>query len=353
MSIKEKNYEALVVSGGGTKLFLSLGFLDYLAESNERNKLKNIKYYAGTSSGAIITFLLAIGYTPKEIMSYTCTNDILKFLNQMNLLNLPIDFGLIDTKLGIRYLELMALKKLNYIPTFNDIYTKLGIFFMCPAYNLNGSTRQDSEIYFSPLTHGDMNVCEAVAFSSTVPIVFTKSEYKNCLYIDGGLFDMCPIDKLANMCGIQHKDILCLTYKDHFDSTEIKSVFDYAKKVFSSVIKKYSITLKTDNIDIVKISSDAQTFDFSMSVKDRIKLYLNGKAQAIKYFQSTNIDKIDISSNLSSDEKILPDTINTLNKNDELKDEFVKTDLMDATRLCNTNEKKQNENNQIEKNKVD
>ena len=47
MSIKEKNYEALVVSGGGIKLFLSLGFLDYLdelEESNHGNKLKNIKY---------------------------------------------------------------------------------------------------------------------------------------------------------------------------------------------------------------------------------------------------------------------------------------------------------------------
>jgi predicted patatin/cPLA2 family phospholipase len=348
MSIKEKNYEALVVSGGGIKLFLSLGFLDYLdelEESNHGNKLKNIKYYAGTSSGAIITFLLAIGYTPKEIMSYTCTNDILKFLNQMSLLNLPIDFGLIDTKLGIRYLELMALKKLSYIPTFNDIYTKLGIFFMCPAYNLNGTTRQESETYFSPLTHGDMNVCEAVAFSSTVPIVFTKSQYKNCLYIDGGLFDMCPVDKLASMCGIQNKDILCLTYKEHFDSTEIKSVFDYAKKVFSSVIKKYSITLNSDKLDIVKISSDAQTLDFSMSVKDRIKLYLHGKSQANNYFQHSGIEE--------ETRGALPRLGLEVSISAEPRRDSCESLATNAVIEIDLNEKKQNENTQIEKNKVD
>ena len=142
---------------------------------------------------------------------------------------------------------------------------------------------------------------------------------------------------------------MCLTYKDHFDSTEIKSVFDYAKKVFSSVIKKYSITLNSDKLDIVKISSDAQTFDFSMSVKDRIQLYLNGKAQAIKYFQPV----IDNLNNLPTDEKMLPDSIDSLNKIDEVKDDSVKIDLSVTPRLSIVNEKKQNENNQIEKNKVD
>jgi predicted acylesterase/phospholipase RssA len=196
-----------------------------------------------------------------------------------------------------------------------------------------------------------MNVCEAVAFSSTVPIVFTKSEYKNCLYIDGGLFDMCPVDKLASMCGIQNKDILCLTYKDHFDSTEIKSVFDYAKKVFSSVIKKYSISLKSEKLDIVKISSDAQTFDFSMTVKDRIKLYLNGKSQAINYFQTLNVTEAQrISEGTRQEVSIFTETHKT-----EINSTFLTeiNEKIDTDIEIDLNEKKQNENTQTEKNKVD
>jgi NTE family protein len=320
ISENREKYDAIVIGGGGIKMFLALGFLDYIESSNpEGSLLKNVKYFAGTSSGAIIAFLLSIGYTPKEIMTYTCSNDVLKLFSDMNLFNLPNEFGLINNKLGIRYLELMALKKLNYVPTFNDIYTKLGNFFMCPAYNLNGSTKDESEVYFSPLTHGDMNACEAIVFSCTVPIVFTKSEYNNNLYIDGGFFDMCPVDKLVQLCGIQDKHILCLRYKNHIENTKINNVFDYAKKVFTSIIKKYVMTFKSDKLDSVQIDTGydsfirsdgtsrnleernstgfrapdphenqriTETLDFSISVKDRIKLFTNGKQQAEKYYDS-------------------------------------------------------------------
>ena len=357
MNTKE-NYEAVVIGGGGVKLFLSLGFLDFV-----ESKIKSVKYYAGTSSGAILAFLLSIGYTPKEIMTYVCSNDIFKLLNDMSLLNLPLDFGLINNKLGIRYLELMALKKLNYIPTFNDIYTKLGIFFMCPAYNLNGNSKEESEVYFSPLTHGDMNVCDAVVYSCTVPIVFTKSEYKNNLYIDGGFFDMCPLDKLVNMCGIQDKNILCLLYKNKFENTEIRSVFDYAKKVFSNIIKKYSMTFKSDKLDTIQINSDIQTLDFSMSVKDRIKFFTEGKKQAEEYF-STDHPNLSQTSVPSSGTQKEENSLSALPREDQLSvshtptmsrrdsEEQSKT-TTESDILSEKNKKKSDINEKIEQNKID
>ena len=122
-------------------------------------------------------------------------------------------------------------------------------------------------------------------------------------------------------------------------------MFDYAKKVFSSVIKKYSITLNSDKLDIVKISSDAQTLDFSMSVKDRIKLYLHGKSQANNYFQYSGIEE--------ETRGALPRLGIEVSISAEPRRDSCESLATNAVIEIDLNEKKQNENTQIEKNKVD
>ena len=191
-----------------------------------------------------------------------------------------------------------------------------------------------------------MNVCEAVVYSCTVPIVFTKSEYKNNLYIDGGFFDMCPLDKLVSLCGIQDKHILCLMYKNKFENTEIKSVFDYAKKVFSSIIKKYSMSFKSDKLDTVQINSDIQTLDFSMSVKDRIKFFTEGKKQAEEY------DTMPLGYGRQG-------TLDSVKNNENIPETISNNSLTDCNQKINTDnttnlfEKKIDITEKIEQNKID
>ena len=68
------DYDTLVLSGGSSKGILTLGALQYCYDNFLLNKIET---YVGTSSGAIISFLLIIGYSPIEIMVYICCNGLL------------------------------------------------------------------------------------------------------------------------------------------------------------------------------------------------------------------------------------------------------------------------------------
>ena len=55
------DFDTIVLAGGSTKGLLTLGALQY---AYDNNIIKNINTFIGTSAGAILCFLLIIGYTP-------------------------------------------------------------------------------------------------------------------------------------------------------------------------------------------------------------------------------------------------------------------------------------------------
>src|SRR3990170_8230654 len=71
------HYNTLVLSGGSIKGCCLLGALQYFYD---KGQLSNITKYVGTSIGAIICYLLAIGYTPLELIVYTCTKMSFQFI---------------------------------------------------------------------------------------------------------------------------------------------------------------------------------------------------------------------------------------------------------------------------------
>ena len=81
----EDNFNGLCISSGGIKGVIMLGALHHFYINN---KLQDIKYYAGTSVGSIIIYLLSVGYSPLEILAFSCDDEITKQLQNINLLNL-------------------------------------------------------------------------------------------------------------------------------------------------------------------------------------------------------------------------------------------------------------------------
>ena len=55
------DYDTLVLAGASSKCIVTLGAIQY---AYDNFLLKNLQTYIGTSSGAMICYLLAIGYTP-------------------------------------------------------------------------------------------------------------------------------------------------------------------------------------------------------------------------------------------------------------------------------------------------
>ena len=59
-----------------------LGALGY---EDDNYLLKKVTKYVGTSSGAMCNYLLAIGYSPIEIMVYLCTKQMLEKMKNFNI----------------------------------------------------------------------------------------------------------------------------------------------------------------------------------------------------------------------------------------------------------------------------
>src|SRR5687767_11749342 len=108
-SNSDKKITTLVLSGGGIKGFTHLGALYYLSNVY---LLEDIKSYYGTSIGAIICFLLIIGYTPISIISYLCKKKIIHE-EYIDILNFTKDKGLYNWNIIGDVLIEMTLYKLN------------------------------------------------------------------------------------------------------------------------------------------------------------------------------------------------------------------------------------------------
>ena len=66
--------DTLCMSSGGIKGLSFIASLQYLINNNYIN-LSKINTFVGTSMGALICFLLIIGYTPDELINFLSTYD--------------------------------------------------------------------------------------------------------------------------------------------------------------------------------------------------------------------------------------------------------------------------------------
>lgn len=190
----------LVLGGGGARGAAHIGVLKVL----EREHIP-ICVISGTSMGAIVGSMYAVGYTPDELQK------ILGGLDWKSLFDdnpprpeLPMwrkneDFRyLLDLEIGFRNGKvvlptgivqgqklLMLLRRL-LLPAWNtEDFGKLDIPFHAVAANLgNGDT--------VVLDHGNLPL--AVRASMSVPGAFAPTRYGDKLLVDGGIVDNVPVD---------------------------------------------------------------------------------------------------------------------------------------------------------------
>ena len=287
-----KKYEGLLLPAGGINGFTILGFLDILYNEENIKSVENIKYFGGTSSGSIITYLLAIGYTPREIFLYVTKNDVMDLFKDLSILSIQSKWGLIDIDIIKKYLEIMSLQKLGYVPTFNELYIKLNKFFICNAYNISEKNIEKAQEYFTTKTHGDMKVIDAVILSCSAPIIFTKSSYKDNFYIDGGIFDQCPDTKLVELFNLKNEEIMCIKYDVKNYLISIECIYSYIKRIVEVVTQsKIASDIVYDKFEHVLIEYSSKTsFNFVVSKKERLDMFLKGQNGCKKYYNIKGSD---------------------------------------------------------------
>ncbi|OUJ76333.1 hypothetical protein BXP70_01370 [Hymenobacter crusticola] len=204
-------YRNLVMEGGGIR---GIAYGGALQELEKRGVLAGIQRVGGTSAGAIQAALLAVGYSPAEIIEVVNHTPVQR-LNDGRLIfvggstRLLKQYGwyrgdqftkymseLVGHKTGNPNLTLAQLHQLAREGRARDLYVT--------GTNL---TTQRVEI-FSHETHPQFRVADAVRISMSIPLYFRavlldeqgnivlkpKKEQKVSVLVDGGLLANYPVD---------------------------------------------------------------------------------------------------------------------------------------------------------------
>ncbi len=194
----------LVMSGGGARGLAHIGVIKALEENNIP-----IDYVAGTSMGAIIASLYAMGYTPEEMEEIIASekfkrwysgkmskDDIFYFRRneeRPDILNLRIETtdsvrvviptpNLIDpTQMNLGFLEIFAAGNAACKSNFDSLLVP----FRCVASDVYNK----QQIVYS---QGDLS--DAVRASMTFPFVFKPIKKDSVLVYDGGIYNNFPAD---------------------------------------------------------------------------------------------------------------------------------------------------------------
>jgi NTE family protein len=282
-------YKTLVLSGGGTRGIIHLGAINFI----EQNNLANFNTYIGTSVGAIIIVLLAIGYTSGEIFQFLLHFQFDKFVEILNpdlldeqLLNLINNFGLDDGNKSIFIIKKMIEKKTkNADITFKQVYENYNKSIIICATCLN----QLKAHYFNYIDNPDMPLYLACRLSMSIPYIYTSVTYNNLLYADGGIIDNYPFKQTPNIdetIGIYLDDDIC------FDNIDNLKTFTHS--LFISLLQNAHNNTKIYIENTIYIRTNGSgSVDFNMTDEIKQNFFNLGYESAKKYINEKKEKKND------------------------------------------------------------
>ena len=279
---KPTDFDTLVLSGASSKGFLLLGSLQYILDNHLHYKISN---YIGTSVGAMIGYLLAIGYTPIEIMVYVCTHRLLERIQNLNLVAMINGNGASSYTSIQEQLEKMTIEKIGYLPTLGNLKTKFGKSLTCVTFNL---TIEKIE-YISSESHPDIPCLVALRMSANLPFVFNNFKYNNSMYIDGGICDNFSID-IGEKIGNKVLGIYVSPDKDGEVNYNDLGVIEYIYRLmFIPISQATQAKIQSVNINtkIIRLQTDTiRFFDFDLSGQQKMQLFSDGYQQTKISFEN-------------------------------------------------------------------
>ncbi len=162
----------LTLSGGGVRGIAHLGALQALEEMGIQFSI-----ISGTSAGAIAGAFYAAGYLPLEILAIVKKTKLFSIHNQK-----IWTAGLFDLKPMRDVIK-------EYIP--DNSFEALDI----PFYAAGTDLLKGQINYFSG---GALDY--AISASACVPFIFSPIEYRETLFVDGGVINNLPIEPIKDHC---------------------------------------------------------------------------------------------------------------------------------------------------------
>jgi NTE family protein len=201
--VKTRPKIGVVLSGGGAKGLAHIGVLKVLEEAGIP-----VDFIAGTSMGAIVGGLYAIGYTARQLDSIARTTNWDEFLtDKVSRRNL----SMIEKDESVKYFISFPIREKrislpsgivagqNISRLFNQLtssvynqtdFSKFPIPYFCVATDVE---KGESVV----LKKG--NLAEAMRASMAIPTVFTPEEIDGKALLDGGLVNNFPVEEMKKM----------------------------------------------------------------------------------------------------------------------------------------------------------
>lgn len=270
-------HDTLVLPGGGIKGLTILGALQYCFDNF---LLTDIVNYVGTSSGSMICYLLAIGYTPTDIITNICCNQIMEKMQHFDLFAMINNLGATTFTSVYEVLEKLTIDKIGYLPTLMDIKQQYNKNLVFITYNLT----KNMEECLSYETHPSLPCLVALRMSSNLPLIFENYKYNNNLYIDGGITNNFAID-VGETIGTKVLGIyIHYTYSATSNTTN-NNILEYIYKlIYIPIIEQQKNKLEKasrEKCTIVDMSDTMlmKMFDFSISTTEKLELFSAGYRQ--------------------------------------------------------------------------
>ena len=202
----------LVLSGGGSRGITHIGIIKALEENNIP-----IDYVAGTSMGAIVGGMYAMGYKPDEIADVIKSEDFKRWSTgdldpkyvfyyrnadpKPSIIDLRFklnNIDSIDVRTNILPTNLVSPRQMNYafVPLFSQAnalsggnFDSLFVPFRCVASDIY----KKEAVVFRRGVLGD-----AIRASMSYPFMYKPIMIDNRLLFDGGIFNNFPVDVMRN-----------------------------------------------------------------------------------------------------------------------------------------------------------
>ena len=263
----------LALSGGGIRGIAHAGALKALEDNNIK-----IDVIGGTSSGALIGSLYALGYTPYYI--YILFKRYAKEITGIN--SMPIING-IGNYMMSKKVVITGLKTGRSLErTFNNLASRKGIKeigeiktmpIVIPAVDIKEAKEyiftnsvpnvENKEKYIT-----DIRVGKAVRASSSFPAVFCPCEFETHQFMDGGVLDNVPVLEVKKQ-GVDK--IIAINFKS--DDVDSKSnIMDLTMRTLDIMGNKISkesleksdlvITIQTDKTGLLDVEKLDSCYDY-------------------------------------------------------------------------------------------
>jgi predicted acylesterase/phospholipase RssA len=277
---RHEPYDAIVLSSGGARGIAHFGALDVLYQQHP-DLIQNARYFIGSSAGAVVATLLAMGITPRDAFE----GHVIPFRYKRDL-----RLNMLSTLFGIEAsgsLEKFLSAVVDPEVTFKDIYDEYGTVLSILGTNLNTST----SVIFDAIRTPEMTVYDALRISCSVPLLFPAVRVHGDFLVDGAVSDPFPVGVAIDTYGC--RNILGLRF-DVFaatlDSKKPWKLDTYIGAVIDTMIHSNSIRVPARRgvvTDIVTVTTpdDISGIDFGISNERKYELFDSGAESMISYIK--------------------------------------------------------------------